>query len=169
MTSWGFNPRDQKKKVDFCSHRFLEDSPNILTIERRRKFAIWSPRNGLGFSWIGIHSNLRIFHILFHHDQPFWVGIPKLSPFFASFKFLISWCITNLLQELFQPIYSDFPSFYHHVTIIFQSPSRDVPIFVRHFLIMFIFNQWEFQDPEMEVLYHIRPYFVGIFPYIGHI
>ena len=24
--------------------------------------------------------------------------------------------------------------------------------------------QWEFQDPKMEVLYHIRPYFVGIFP-----
>jgi len=23
------------------------------------------------------------------------------------------------------------------------------------------------QDPEMEVLYHIRPYFVGIFPDIG--
>jgi hypothetical protein len=31
------------------------------------------------------------------------------------------------------------------------------------------FDQWEFQDPKMEVLYHIRPYFVGIFPYIGHI
>jgi len=30
-----------------------------------------------------------------------------------------------------------------------------------------VFNQWEFQDPKMEVLYHIRPYFVGIFPYIG--
>jgi hypothetical protein len=29
------------------------------------------------------------------------------------------------------------------------------------------FNQWDFQDPKMEVLYHIRPYFVGIFPYIG--
>jgi hypothetical protein len=29
------------------------------------------------------------------------------------------------------------------------------------------FHQWEFQDPKMEVLYHIRPYFVGIFPYIG--
>ena len=28
--------------------------------------------------------------------------------------------------------------------------------------------QWEFQDPKMEVLYHIRTYFVGIFPYIGH-
>ena len=27
--------------------------------------------------------------------------------------------------------------------------------------------QWEFQDPKMEVLYHIRPYFGGIFPYIG--
>jgi hypothetical protein len=29
------------------------------------------------------------------------------------------------------------------------------------------YNQWEFQDPKMEVLYHIRPYFGGIFPYIG--
>ena len=28
-------------------------------------------------------------------------------------------------------------------------------------------SQWEFQDPKMEVLYHMRPYFVGIFPYIG--
>ena len=27
--------------------------------------------------------------------------------------------------------------------------------------------QWEFQDPKMEVLYHIRPYFVGKSPYIG--
>ena len=27
--------------------------------------------------------------------------------------------------------------------------------------------QWELQDPKMEVLYHTRPYFVGIFPYIG--
>ena len=25
-------------------------------------------------------------------------------------------------------------------------------------------NQWEIQDPNMEVLYHIRPYFAGIFP-----
>ena len=28
-------------------------------------------------------------------------------------------------------------------------------------------RQWEFQDPKLEVLYHIRPYFVVIFPYIG--
>ena len=28
-------------------------------------------------------------------------------------------------------------------------------------------DQWEFQDPKMEVLYHILPYFGGIFPYIG--
>jgi len=28
-------------------------------------------------------------------------------------------------------------------------------------------SQWEFQDPKMEVLYHIRPYFMGMFPYIG--
>ena len=28
-------------------------------------------------------------------------------------------------------------------------------------------SQWEFQDPKMEVLYHIKPYFAGIFPYMG--
>ena len=28
-------------------------------------------------------------------------------------------------------------------------------------------DQWEFQDPKMEVLYHIRPYFVEIFPHIA--
>ena len=27
--------------------------------------------------------------------------------------------------------------------------------------------QWDFQDPKMEVLYHIRAYFLGISPYIG--
>ena len=27
--------------------------------------------------------------------------------------------------------------------------------------------QWKFQDPKVEVLYHIRPYFEGISPYIG--
>ena len=32
---------------------------------------------------------------------------------------------------------------------------------------MWPINQWEFQDPKMEVLHHIRPYFAGIFPYIG--
>ena len=26
---------------------------------------------------------------------------------------------------------------------------------------------WEFQDPKLEVLYHIRPYFGGISPYIA--
>ena len=33
--------------------------------------------------------------------------------------------------------------------------------------ISIIYDQWEIQDPKMGVLYHIRPYFVGIFPYIG--
>ena len=27
------------------------------------------------------------------------------------------------------------------------------------------FGQWEFQDPKMEVLYHIRPYVLGSFPF----
>jgi len=41
---------------------------------------------------------------------------------------------------------------------------------VDHPLIFLYSIQWEFQDPRMEVLYHIRPYFVGIplhRPYIG--
>ena len=29
-------------------------------------------------------------------------------------------------------------------------------------------NQWEFQDPKMEVLYHIKPYFWGISLYIAY-
>ena len=28
-------------------------------------------------------------------------------------------------------------------------------------------NQWEFPDPKMKLLSHIRPYVLGIFPYIG--
>ena len=28
------------------------------------------------------------------------------------------------------------------------------------------YDQWEFQDPKMEVLYYIRLYFAGIFPEI---
>ena len=34
-------------------------------------------------------------------------------------------------------------------------------------MVIFPDSQWEFQDPKMEVLYHTRLYFVGIFPYIG--
>jgi hypothetical protein len=30
-----------------------------------------------------------------------------------------------------------------------------------------LFPAWEFQDPKMEVLYHIRPYFGGRSSYIG--
>jgi hypothetical protein len=41
-----------------------------------------------------------------------------------------------------------------------------VPEMVESLGIQYI-DQWEFQDPKMEVLYHIRAYFLGIFPYIG--
>jgi hypothetical protein len=34
-------------------------------------------------------------------------------------------------------------------------------------VLIFTLYQWEFQDPKMEVLYHIRPYFVEVFAYIG--
>ena len=38
---------------------------------------------------------------------------------------------------------------------------RRVPIYLKYHTSY----QWEFQDPKMEVLYHIRPYFGDISPY----
>jgi len=35
------------------------------------------------------------------------------------------------------------------------------------FLMLCLSTQWEFQDPKLEVLYHIRPYFRGISPHIA--
>ena len=35
------------------------------------------------------------------------------------------------------------------------------------YTIVISLTQWDFQDPKMEVLYHIRPYVAGIFTYIG--
>ena len=53
----------------------------------------------------------------------------------------------------------------------FKEPRHSVhgSVVVHRFSIKMVVsvNQWEFQDPKMEVLYHIRPYFWGIFPYIG--
>ena len=40
-------------------------------------------------------------------------------------------------------------------------------IYVYTCICVYVYIQWEFQDPKMEVLYHIRPYFMGMFPYIG--
>ena len=37
---------------------------------------------------------------------------------------------------------------------------------VGYIFVISIHSQWEFQDPKMEVLYHIRPYFAGIFSYM---
>ena len=49
-----------------------------------------------------------------------------------------------------------------HRAYIFKVLPSYIPQLVHHWIC-----QWKFQDPKMEVLYHTRPYFVGIFPYIG--
>ena len=46
-------------------------------------------------------------------------------------------------------------------------PGEAVAIFASKHRISSI--QWEFQDAKMEALYHIKPYFVVIFHYIGPI
>ena len=50
---------------------------------------------------------------------------------------------------------------------IFMDQVVDSDPFPGFLVSKFYMFHWEFQDPKMEVLYHIRPYFVGIFPYIG--
>ena len=56
-------------------------------------------------------------------------------------------------------------------TVLLQTPETGVCLKIWHpqiqWNIYWLIIQWEFQDPKMEVLYHIRPYFGGIFPYIG--
>jgi hypothetical protein len=44
---------------------------------------------------------------------------------------------------------------------------NDIPNLGYFTILVLCYNQWEFQDPKMEVLYNIRQYFVGIFPYVG--
>ena len=56
-----------------------------------------------------------------------------------------------------------------HATV----PVAGLSYFVLHtqwiilYIYIYVYFQWEFQNPKMEVLYHIRQYFVVIFPYIG--
>ena len=53
-------------------------------------------------------------------------------------------------------------------TVLLQTPETGVCLKIWHpqiqWNIYWLIIQWEFQDPKMEVLYHIRPYFGGIFP-----
>ena len=58
---------------------------------------------------------------------------------------------------------------YAKTAIVVSSVCDMLPLDTFGTLATYIFDvlQWEFQDPKMDVLYHIRPYAVGIFPYIG--
>ena len=58
---------------------------------------------------------------------------------------------------------------YAKTAIVISSVCDLLPLDTFGTLVTYIFDvlQWEFQDPKMDVLYHIRPYAVGIFPYIG--
>ena len=52
------------------------------------------------------------------------------------------------------------------IDFCFHIISFIVPVY-HHMFLVYLHSQWEFQDPKMEVMYHRRPYFVGISPYIG--
>ena len=50
---------------------------------------------------------------------------------------------------------------------LFDQPEKLAWNMARHDTTNLPSSQWEFQDPKMEVLYHIRPYFGGKSPYIS--
>ena len=52
----------------------------------------------------------------------------------------------------------------HELPRVLQRWGEVIPRIVREKLEN---NPWEFQDPKMEVLYHVRPYSVRILPYIA--
>ena len=60
--------------------------------------------------------------------------------------------LEDLIFLKFSPYFQQFPSDQPRKKKPWKTPMSE--------------NQWEFQNPKMEVLYHIRPYFVGIFPEI---
>ena len=57
--------------------------------------------------------------------------------------------------------------YYIYIYILYIYIYICIPVNHKISKVLSIVYQWEFQDPKIEVLYHIRPYFAGIFPYIG--
>ena len=78
------------------------------------------------------------------------------STFYPSFVFIVS--VISILHFLsISSILSMDLSYVYDLSDLsnLSNVSRDGSIHT--------FSQWKFQDPEMEVLYHIRPYLMGVF------
>jgi len=54
------------------------------------------------------------------------------------------------------------------ITLVVNGISKVSPLITGVISHLLSGDQWEFQDPKMEVLYHIRQYFGSISPYIAH-
>ena len=107
------------------------------------------PQNPLVYHHFPIESAIYIYIYPGWWFQPLWkiwksVGMMKF-PIYGTIKMFQT---TNQYH------------IYHKLSRIFRHTHMD-PFHIISSL------QWEFQDPKVEVLYHRRPYFVGIFPNIG--
>ena len=86
-----------------------------------------------------------------------------------SYQIIVHWLMNMFFHEIRDLVV--FPNFrttsisYCWWTLIFPWYPNIVPRCPT--IVQFSWYQWEFQDPKMEVLYHIRLYFGGISLYIG--
>ena len=169
------------------SHYIPIISPSLNVIVHA--FPIKSPMISIEIVVGAIPNWLMVWNCFFHNIwdvilpiSPNWLiffkmvkttNQPIIFPFFPFFPYLI------------YPI--KFPRYFRHCIPLPELPNDAIPPWIPgKFLALFVCgsavllvawwkpgsknhinrNSSEFQDPKMEVLYHIT-YFVGIFPYIG--
>ena len=71
----------------------------------------------------------------------------------VSFGYKMKLCVCIVTRDI--GIHACIDAYIRYLTL----PYPTLITFTLHY-------HWEFQDPKMEVLYYIRPYFGGISPYI---
>ena len=106
----------------------------------------WSSVNSVNFFFIGSEQNPRVVSTFF------WRTTHKKT----KHKKTSLTCTRNSLSSALGTVLQD----WQQLATTWWLWDAMASVCIRGF-------QWEFQDPKMEVLYHIRPYFGGIFPDIG--
>ena len=74
-------------------------------------------------------------------------------------------CVVIFPGWWFQPLWKNISSMGRIIPYIMEN--KNMFETTNQFLMFCLSAQWEFQDPKLEVLYYIRPYFRGISPHIA--
>ena len=81
-------------------------------------------------------------------------------------KSQLFWCKQNFDAELVGFDLSPSENLFGRHSLLGDPPKMHLGL-INHQQINHQQSMGDLQDPKLEVLYHIRPYFAGIFPYIG--